>query len=1013
MTTTPPAADATGRGWIYALYFLLMSVLVSSLLLYFLIYTHRQTERSIQDACINEAQVIANQLDSMLRRIDTSTALIAERFHDQLLDLIPADPSARHFPHTQRIEAELTALARNFPEGAGYFVFDRLGVLRLSNDPTVVGMSIADRDYFRISRAAPSTALRFSPTLLSKSAAQRVLVGYRAVVDDAGHLRALIVAVINLEYLEQSFAHIRVGKQGMISVRRRDDSTLVVRWPVIADKLNTPALDTPPYQQILSGAERGVVRYAGRSDGVGRVFAYHTVSDFPFYVLVGRSITEQFRFWRTSALVSITLTLVGLGCIALFFYRLRQSERVLRHSEQRFRDLAMMLSDWIWEVDITGRYTYVSEQAERILGYPPAAMLKRTVFEFMPPEEAARISDVFRDIVTHAAQFRDLENICLHRDGSRRVIISSGTPIFSEYGELIGYRGADRDITEQRQLADELAQHQHHLEELVTQRTAELAAAKDEADAANHAKSLFLANMSHEIRTPLNGVLGLAQIGYRDSGGKAQEYFARILHSGRLLLGVINDILDFSKIEAGKLTIESVPFAPRQLALDCLALMTERAAEKGVHLTAQLAPALPAACLGDPTRLTQILLNLLSNAVKFTEQGTITLDVAPNPDTSRLCYRVTDTGIGMTPEQLGRLFTPFEQADASTTRKYGGTGLGLSISYGLARLMGGEIQVTSALGQGTCFKLWLPCLPVAATALRTTEIADTPPTPPRHRLAGLRILVAEDNEINQLVISDMLNSEGVELTLVSTGREALAAVTQALVPFDLVLMDVQMPEMDGLEATRRLQLLAPTLPIIGQTAHALHEELEKCRQAGMIETLTKPIDHEQLVERVLQVIRLTAAAETVAPPSAALALDAALTALEQQLRDRHPGRYVLLVEDEPINQEVALALLVEGAGLRVDVADTGREALALALAQSRAQRYDLILMDSRMPEMDGLEAATAIRQLPGYSDVPILSMTASDLGEDIQACYDVGMNDRVAKPIDPHDLYQRLLKWLP
>jgi len=407
-----------------------------------------------------------------------------------------------------------------------------------------------------------------------------------------------------------------------------------------------------------------------------------------------------------------------------------------------------------------------------------------------------------------------------------------------------------------------LIEHQGQLESTVKLRTAELALAKDAAEASSKIKGSFLANMSHEIRTPLNGVLGMAQIGFRESSGRgrSQEIFGRILHSGQLLLGIINDILDFSKIEAGKFAIESVPVDPRRSVDEALATLAERASEKDIALLADKAPDLPPAFLGDPVRLMQILLNLLSNAVKFTTQGEVRL--AARLADGQLLFSVTDSGIGMTEEQLTRLFKPFEQADSSTTRKYGGTGLGLAISQRLAELMGGEIRVTSTPGSGSTFELRLPYLP-ADVAPETLAMLRSPKT--GKRLAGLRILAAEDNEMNQLVLCDLLDQEGVRPTLVGNGRLAVEAVERERSAFDFVLMDVQMPEMDGLAATRRLREIAPDLPIIGLTAHALAEEHAKCRAAGMNDVTTKPVDIDVLVAVVLRHLarELAAAPELV------------------------------------------------------------------------------------------------------------------------------------------------------
>ena len=371
-------------------------------------------------------------------------------------------------------------------------------------------------------------------------------------------------------------------------------------------------------------------------------------------------------------------------------------------------------------------------------------------------------------------------------------------------------------------------------------------AARSEAERLARIKSEFLANMSHEIRTPLNGLLGMAQIGYRDSvaSSRSKEIFLRIIESGKLLLGVLNDILDFSKIEAGKLSIEAVPVDLQRSIDAALSTFRERASDKGITLVADLAADLPAAFLSDPGRLSQILLNLLSNAVKFTASGEVRLTVRRVAE--ELQFSVTDTGIGMTEEQLGRLFQSFEQADSSTTRKYGGSGLGLVITRRLAELMEGDISVTSQPGTGSTFMLRLPCIAVK-TSDETVALAATQQG---QRLKDVRILAAEDNDLNQLVLEDLLVYEGVQLTMVGNGWLAVQAVKANT--FDIVLMDVQMPQMDGLEATRLIRQFAPDLPVIGQTAHALADEHAKCRAAGMNEVITKPLDINNLVAMVLR-----------------------------------------------------------------------------------------------------------------------------------------------------------------
>ena len=373
--------------------------------------------------------------------------------------------------------------------------------------------------------------------------------------------------------------------------------------------------------------------------------------------------------------------------------------------------------------------------------------------------------------------------------------------------------------------------------------------ARQAAETAARAKATFLANMSHEIRTPINAVLGMARIGLRDSQTtQARDHFEQILTSGNHLLGVINDVLDYSKIEAGKFTIVEQPFQLADLLNTVSNLTQPLLKQKAITFELRGERALQESWFqGDRQRLQQILVNLISNAIKFTTSGSVAVEISGQP--GNLHFAVIDTGIGMSDEQMSRLFTAFEQADSSMSRRFGGSGLGLAISQRLANLMKGTISVSSRLGQGSRFTLTLP-LPSSLPSTNRDSILNN--TQAAASLSGLHLLAAEDVEINRYILQDLIREFGGKVSFAVNGKQAVEMIQANPHAFDLILMDVQMPEMDGLEATRIIKTLAPQLPIVGLTAHALEEERRHCLEAGMVDRVTKPIDPDQLIQSILR-----------------------------------------------------------------------------------------------------------------------------------------------------------------
>ncbi|WP_439271524.1 response regulator [Pseudochrobactrum sp. HB0163] len=519
-----------------------------------------------------------------------------------------------------------------------------------------------------------------------------------------------------------------------------------------------------------------------------------------------------------------------------------------------------------------------------------------------------------------------------------------------------------------------------------------------EAEAANKSKGIFLANMSHEIRTPMNAILGFCHLVLRtDLDLRQKEYISKINHACTALLRLINDILDFSKNEAGKLALEERPFDLRTSLQNQLNLAAIHAENKGVAIETVIDDKVPDVLVGDELRFNQVLLNLVGNAVKFSENGKVivTVDCAKLQERHiMLRVAVRDQGIGMTPEQLALLFNSFTQADSSMTRRFGGTGLGLVISKQIVEQMGGTIDVQSEKGEGSLFTFTVK-MAIGETQSETQAQSAV-------GIAGLRVLVADDNPASREIFQDVFSTWGMVIDLVASGEEVLGALENACKadqPYDLVLLDWKMPGMDGLQTVQAIhhnEKLTRLPYVMMITAYGHENFREEAERSGVAAFLSKPVMPDMLLERITELFSRGA--------------DAAVTGQTIPKVAAHlRGLKILLAEDSMINCEIAVEIL-QDAGLVIDVAENGRIACDMALQEPLS--YKAVLMDIQMPEMDGIEATRLIRQKWSSAQLPIIAMTAHAYEEERQKCFSAGMDDHVAKPVDPFLLVRTLDRWL-
>ncbi|MDR6415482.1 response regulator [Pseudarthrobacter sulfonivorans] len=620
--------------------------------------------------------------------------------------------------------------------------------------------------------------------------------------------------------------------------------------------------------------------------------------------------------------------------------------------------------------------------AEKQYGYTAAEAVGRDV-RFLLPPGSTEGDEVFEQL-RESGDAMSFETEHLRRDGALIPVSVTISPI-RDGGNIRGIAAIARDITLRR------AEEQ------------ELQAAREAALESSRLKSEFLATMSHEIRTPMNGVVGLTALLLETELDQTQRQYAQgVKGAGEALLSLINDILDFSKLEAGKVDLDVRPFDPRVLVEEVAGLLTEPAQAKNLELIAYCEPEVPARLLGDSGRIRQILLNLASNAVKFTASGEVSIRVKTAPDaavgsTTTVYFEVRDTGIGIEPSHHGRLFESFSQADASTTRRYGGTGLGLAICRRLTEAMGGEIGLTSVPEEGSTFWFRIP-LPVAPPS--------TDPVPAPGFLAGLKVLVVDDNATNRLVLESQLRGWKLRPEAVPDAKSALVLAREATAagePFDLAVLDLCMPDTDGLELARAIKADAglADMELIMLTS-TMQVNAAEIAGAGVREWLMKPVRSSEFYNRL---IRLMSYREHAAP-----AVLRSVSATQPAATNQGPSRgRILVVEDNEVNQLVARATVTKF-GFEVDVVADGAEAVA-ATAETM---YAAVLMDCHMPVMDGFEATRIIRSRDGkHSRLPIIAMTAGALDGDRERCLAAGMDDYLSKPVDAAELDAALTRWIP
>ncbi|MBF0397082.1 MAG: response regulator [Desulfobacterales bacterium] len=650
-----------------------------------------------------------------------------------------------------------------------------------------------------------------------------------------------------------------------------------------------------------------------------------------------------------------------------------------RISEEKFRNIFDNATEGIFQSTTNGKFLTVNQAMANIYGYNSQEEFLEGIKDITKQiyVDACKRNE-FQDLIKEHGIVKNFEFKSCKKDGTIIDVSINAHVVLDEHDNILYYEGNLEDITQKK-------------------KAEEFRIAKEAAETATKAKSEFLANMSHEIRTPMNGVIAAAEIALSEKlPDKIERYLTIIHNSAYSLLGIINDILDFSKIEAGQIELEQRPFRLDELLNKVMDMFTTKSLEKNIELLVDYNPQTPKALIGDSLRIQQIITNLVGNAVKFTEKnGIINIkvsDIERSKQYIKLQFCVKDTGIGMKPDSLAQLFKPFSQLDASTTRKYGGTGLGLCITKQLIEMMNGNIWVESQYGKGSSFFFTLKL------GRQDSSKEDPLLLPPD--IKALNVLIIDDCEDSRLIIKKLVESFGFRTDIAESGNEGIDKLRVSKNFFNLIILDWLMPGINGIEVSKIIRnKFNIDLPIIMMTAFGGEAEKTNAKEVGINMFLSKPINQSTLFNAIMDVFGKEAGKIETAKKKTFAATSV--------YRERLKGIKVLLTEDNPTNQEVASAVL-KNAGIVVKIANNGKEAIE---AVSK-EYFDAVFMDIQMPELDGYEATQFIRNNLKFSSLPIIAMTAHAMKGDEEKCINAGMDGYITKPINQHELFQKLCEKL-